>query len=146
MNRPDNFEFAMNFIGGEEEESVRAYVERLERQRDDLLAVLKEADRLYSTNGLVANAPDMAAGKWINSAREAIASIDRPAPPAPVADADGWIEWKGGECPVAPERFVEVRFSSLHRQVSHAGYFVWEHRNWSWDIIAYRFVPEGGAA
>lgn len=28
----------------------------------------------------------------------------------PKADADGWIEWKGGECPVDDDSLVDVRF------------------------------------
>ncbi|HXU93381.1 MAG TPA: hypothetical protein VFP33_06965 [Gallionella sp.] len=60
-------------------------------------------------------------------------------------DADGWIEWRGGECPVAPECFVEVGFRNFARQITHAGYFDWANRNHRWDIIAYRVVQEGGA-
>lgn len=67
--------------------------------------------------------------------------------PTPESDADGWIEWHGGENPV-PGRYVDMRFRlgdwASGQSDSHP--FV---RRWSWspdkrssrDIIAYRIVP-----
>lgn len=57
---------------------------------------------------------------------------------------DGWIEWTGGECPVAPEALVRVRYRTGREKAlaSPARAF-----RWSWvarkipsirDIIAYR--------
>lgn len=61
-----------------------------------------------------------------------------------------WIEWKGGECPVAPGAIVQVQFreddeSGLEPQT--AGPFRWTHNadaptpfGDGLDIIAYRIV------
>lgn len=61
-------------------------------------------------------------------------------PPQP--DADGWIEWKGGGCPVPPETVVEVRYRNDLIEVGPSRIFGWKHpfpdRNY--DIIAYRIV------
>lgn len=56
-------------------------------------------------------------------------------------DADGWIEWGGGECPVGDGTLIGVKYRS--------GYAVpdcepelqdWEHSGFATDIIAYRIV------
>lgn len=63
---------------------------------------------------------------------------------APKPDADGWIEWHGGECPLAPEASTEVRLRGFAEGV--AG--VRMASNWDWTtrshypIIAYRVVRE----
>ncbi len=60
---------------------------------------------------------------------------------------DGWIEWKGGDCPVDPEVLV----LTLHRQLGQYGPHKARHwgtdetSNWHddghpADIIAYRIV------
>lgn len=58
-------------------------------------------------------------------------------------DAEGWITWGGGVCPVAPETLVDVRFRDGYNSTAQAA------RTWSWrqdgdgdDIIAYRIVKE----
>lgn len=62
------------------------------------------------------------------------------------ADADGWIEWHGGECPVRHgERFdrrhrsgdILARMKAWHGNMRPC---VWEHRGNDRDIIAYRIV------
>lgn len=64
-------------------------------------------------------------------------------------DADGWIEWSGGECPVGIFTFVQVRFRNGGEGVGPAGHWVdrWSDR-WSHygplrseDIVAYRVRP-----
>ena len=57
---------------------------------------------------------------------------------APKADADGWIEWNGGECPVAERCAVEVKLRGGSRDTGVAEVFYWPHSNESYDIIAYR--------
>ena len=59
---------------------------------------------------------------------------------------DGWIEWKGGECPVPKGVFVDVyhkdggRYSNQPAGMS--GFSEnWDHRNCDGDIIAYRLSP-----
>lgn len=64
-------------------------------------------------------------------------------------DADGWIEWKGGECPVSNETIVDVRFRDGERGARVAAdAWRWEHygegREYAdGDIIAYRVVNKG---
>jgi hypothetical protein len=61
--------------------------------------------------------------------------------------SNDWIEWKGGECPVAPGTRVEVRFRSGDSD-PHCNAAWW---GWKWmgrdledtyDIVAYRVVSE----
>lgn len=62
---------------------------------------------------------------------------------ASAADADGWIEWAGGECPVDSDAIVEVKYlkpSPLHFNNDRAGDFAWSHTGSNGDIIAYRIV------
>jgi hypothetical protein len=59
---------------------------------------------------------------------------------------DGWIEWKGGKCPVADDVLVNWRlreydqsdfdlYDSWSREASGLD---WQHSNVGWDIVAYR--------
>lgn len=56
-------------------------------------------------------------------------------------DADGWIEWAGGECPVDGDAIIEVKYrnpSPLNFNHDRAGDFSWLHHGFDSDIIAYR--------
>lgn len=56
-------------------------------------------------------------------------------------DADGWIYWHGGECPVSNHVVVDVKFRDQIEPVldgDPAENFRWEHFGNSADIIAYR--------
>ncbi|MGL4757438.1 MAG: hypothetical protein ACRCXB_34225 [Aeromonadaceae bacterium] len=56
----------------------------------------------------------------------------------PKADADGWIEWKGGECPVDDRLIVEVEYNGGCVASAAAKSFSWEHE-WEYsNIIKYR--------
>lgn len=60
---------------------------------------------------------------------------------------DGWIEWKGGECPVAARAKVDVRFrlgapAAYHGERAKA--WDWKHRGGHGDIIAYRLAALEG--
>jgi len=59
--------------------------------------------------------------------------------------ADGWIEWKGGECPVAGNVLVERKYRGnpgVRHTADEATCFDWSHdpRMSDSDIIAYRVV------
>ena len=59
--------------------------------------------------------------------------------------ADGWIEWKGGECPVAPGTLVEVRTRRGDRYTARALEGDWAHSGGMWGpigehVVAYRIV------
>lgn len=57
---------------------------------------------------------------------------------------DGWIEWTGGECPVAPETLVDVMFRGPtygmepDRDHGQADDFYWPHDDEACDIVSYR--------
>lgn len=65
-------------------------------------------------------------------------------------DADGWIEWHGGECPVDADSFVDVRFPDGSVESGATGrQWVWKHDKEEdggdppENIIAYRLCkPE----
>ena len=66
----------------------------------------------------------------------------------PQADADGWIPWSGGKCPIEPPAHnLFIRFRSGIENgdhVSRAQSYFWLHeeRAHPADIIAYRIVKE----
>lgn len=54
----------------------------------------------------------------------------------------GWIEWKGGECPVAGRAMVDARFGNgSERLKSLAENWNWSHHRSVNPIIAYRLSP-----
>lgn len=53
-------------------------------------------------------------------------------------DADGWIKWDGGECPVGAEVEVDILTADGEGEALKAGDFVWEHHNAPYDISYYR--------
>ena len=66
------------------------------------------------------------------------------------ADADGWIEWSGGECPLPKHvkcdhimRFTPERDAFV---VELAGHLRWTHENLRGDIIAYRPIIDQPAS
>lgn len=55
------------------------------------------------------------------------------------ADADGWIPWHGGECPVDPEANVQVKFRCGETESDmRAGDWAWGKSDGGYGIIAYR--------
>ena len=55
---------------------------------------------------------------------------------------DGWIEWKGGECPVDEEELVETKWSDEDLIINRAGLFGWHRSDYAANIIAYRVVEQ----
>ena len=58
----------------------------------------------------------------------------------PQADADGWIPWSGGECPVHGRVPVEIQAKSGRKQTGPAEVWEWRHFGHRGDIIAYRIA------
>lgn len=59
---------------------------------------------------------------------------------AKVANADGWIEWDGGACPVDGDHLVQARLRNGRLISTNADDLGWRHDgNWN-DIIAYRLA------
>lgn len=85
-------------------------------------------------------APAYRQRRALDMAEAVIRALER-SQPAPLADADGWIEWKGGECPVPSETLVKIKYRDGH--VTHTGQasgWVWTHDFGDCDIIAYRIA------
>jgi hypothetical protein len=62
-------------------------------------------------------------------------------------EARGWIEWNGGECPVAKVALVEVRWDDgTTTGPTTAGGWDWRNHGTPADIVAYRLVDEPGAS
>lgn len=66
-------------------------------------------------------------------------------------DADGWIPWHGGKCPVDRDQTVEIKRRDGTTYAAHGEYFRWVHASAkfpefdrNYDIIAYRVVPTNG--
>lgn len=59
-------------------------------------------------------------------------------------DADGWIKWEGGECPVRPDTRVHVQLRNGRRlsEPAFARRLIWRHVGDGTDIIAYRVVRD----
>ncbi len=74
------------------------------------------------------------------SGKSLIAEWTEPATP----DADGWIEWHGGECPVPGDTVVEVRGDRPGASKAQAGHFNWT-TNIATPIRAYRVVKQDAA-
>ena len=54
---------------------------------------------------------------------------------------DGWIEWRGGDCPVAPDTRVEVKFrDGIMDDEENADFWTWPHYGHGRNIIAYRVL------
>ena len=57
----------------------------------------------------------------------------------PSPDADGWIEWKGGECPVDGNEIIDIRYPESREEFgAKAKFRRWNHWGGKRDIIAYR--------
>lgn len=79
------------------------------------------------------------AAAWSKATARAEASLAEPQP-----DADGWIPWPGGECPVLNMSRVDVVHRNgdifLDRFAGYAQAKTWTHDDHPRDIIAYRVV------
>lgn len=76
---------------------------------------------------------------------ERFAAVEQPGA-KPYTDADGWIEWNGGKCPVPGDTVVQVKLRDNLKGTNHACRYRWTRICNYDDIIAYRVAQEGGAA
>lgn len=114
-------------------------------QRDELLAALYLALPFVEDHEGDSGYKPGAVSKAVSTIKAAIAAVEQPAY-APAAE--GWIEWNGGECPVAECVLVNVKFANGEEQdaLVPAGEWDWSHGNCGgYDIIAYRVVQEGSS-
>ena len=105
----------------------------------ELLDALKGCERIMSCFELD--------GFETKAARAAIAKAEA-ALAEPQADADGWIPWSGGECPLDLLTQVDVRYRNSGELIIGstclAGAYDWSHDERDYDVIAYRIVKESG--
>lgn len=57
---------------------------------------------------------------------------------------DGWIEWKGGLCPLKYADNVQVIFRNGKTSTRHAVMYGWDVYGSAYDIIAYRVIENDG--
>lgn len=64
------------------------------------------------------------------------------------ANAESWIEWGGGECPIPPGSKFQYRLrdGTTGAPLTTASAWEWHHYNSPYDIIAYRFGPASSDA
>ena len=77
----------------------------------------------------------------INNHHQTILSCEEYYQAYPKADADGWIEWKGGECPVGDFDEVQVKYKvddGSGMEGCEAQELHWHHEDADFDIVAYR--------
>ena len=76
----------------------------------------------------------------INNHHQTILSCEEYYQAYPKADADGWIVWGGGECPVSGDDIVDVAYSTYGAKSfsAAANSLRWSKRGLGGDIIAYR--------
>jgi hypothetical protein len=58
-----------------------------------------------------------------------------------VKSNDDWVEWGGGECPVPPDTWIQIRFRDGGTITSEAGLWEdcwWENNDLGSDIVKYR--------
>lgn len=79
---------------------------------------------------------DMEGGDWVYSRFELVEP----------AQTDGWIEWNGGECPVAAGTVVQAKLRlplpGWDEKKRPGEEWDWSHEGSAGDIIAYRIVKE----
>lgn len=56
------------------------------------------------------------------------------------ADAEGWIKWQGGTCPVPDTTPVQYVLRNGDSSTMMAGRLAWNHRGSTSDIVAYRII------
>ena len=73
--------------------------------------------------------------------REAIALIEAKFAELRAPKEHAWIEWYGGECPVAEGADCEVKFrSGVKERHRNPEFWSWKHFDYDGDIIAYRVL------
>ena len=111
---------------------------RIETLRECLAIVEREAAEEDEPEPRCVNAHDRCYG----GAGGPCPYCERPIPMS-APDADGWIPWGGGECPVDGNEVVEVRLREYDETpIAGADCFGWSHDGGYDDIIAYRIVKE----
>lgn len=103
----------------------------------ELLERLKVLLSLHDSRVDIADAWNIS----MEEARSTIAKVEAEITEAQ-SDADGWIKWEGGACPVSCDVRVELKFRSgqvwIDDEVGTGSSWDWSHDGYAYDIIAYR--------
>ena len=88
---------------------------------------------------IVLNAGGFCEDISLDEARALVEVLQAALGDAPTPDSDGWIPWRGGECPVPPNTEVEYKVDfDLKVRSGKAGFFTWGGP--ASAITAYRIV------
>lgn len=124
-----------------DEAGLPSLMQRAERFADLMLREFARMDREQSPTVTVGNAP------WnrdaISRQRVGIASPEELAKDILAlwkSDAEGWIDWPGGDCPVCVPIEVELR-NGWKCNLYQPCQLRWQHLDFSGDIIRYRILP-----
>lgn len=81
---------------------------------------------------------------WAGALKNAHAAIAKAeaALAEPQADADGWIRWDGGDCPVSSGVRVDALLRNGKKIQEEPDWLFWSHGQLGGDIVAYRIVKE----
>lgn len=94
-----------------------------------------DSDTIISIGIASDQCPDVDLGSWEKMYFELVEQAQK-------ADADGWIEWHGGECPVGGHVLVDYRMRDGTVEYLEEGVkgckLRWGHKDWPSDIVAYR--------
>ncbi|MBD8241344.1 hypothetical protein IFT95_03930 [Pantoea agglomerans] len=106
----------------------------MQKLTDEYASELHEAVKLFVSQPL--NFP-LSRGQIMEVARIALPILEQQE-----RGDDGWIEWGGGECPVADHVKVEYQLRAGAKGSEPAKRLEWRHEGKRHDIIAYRITPE----
>lgn len=127
-----------------ESRSVNHEAEAITKQRDELLAALEPLRGKFRSGNCIPVERSVITAKEWSRVESAIAAVEQPGA-KPSTDADGWIEWNGGECPVSGNTIVQIKMRDGVKDRDLAKSYSWSNFGIDGDIIAYRIVREGGA-
>lgn len=68
-----------------------------------------------------------------SSAETLVAALSEDEPTEP-----GWIDWRGGDCPVFARTRVDFRLRNGMSDSARAGQLLWDHEDSPADVVAYR--------
>ncbi len=122
-----------------------------QKNHESIIAEQLEAVRNSLTLNAHQNAIISCAIDRLNEMTAKVVELAKPQPDTNRQADDGWIEWRGGECPVSDKTLVEVkyRYGEL-KEANLAECYEWNH---GWhdrpttyaDIIAYRVIENDGS-
>lgn len=100
--------------------------------------VVKYLYRYEAKNGL----QDVLKAKWyMDKLVDVLTQQRADSESAEVSANDGWIKWRGGECPVNPDTLIAVEFrNGSIGTMFRANRLRWQHHGAGGDIIAYKLL------